>query len=260
VLAALDDFRPSAVQEDDEGSGLRVFFPTGDARDQALAALGGMFRAGGIAMEPVEVPDQDWAARSQAGLGAVTVGRLVIAPPWDSAAESAHAARHVLVVEPSMGFGTGHHASTRLCLLALQTLDPRGTWALDLGTGSGVLAMAAVRLGATRAIGIDTDPDALACARANCGRNGMAETVELRLADFRTLPGPPAPIVLANLSGAVLAGWAPQLADLVQPHGYLIAGGFTAVEPAVLPALEAVLSLIRLDREDEWCAAVLQRG
>ena len=259
VLARLDDFQPSAIQEDDVRSSLRVFFDSADARDRACEALRRTFDAGQLSIDPVDVPDEDWAARSQAGLRAIVVGRLVVTPPWDRAAAGARSDAMTIVIQPSMGFGTGHHASTRLCLLALQRLDLSGRWVLDLGTGSGILAIAAVRLGASHAVGLDTDPDALACARRNLERNGISSTVDLQLRDFREISRLSAPVVVANLTGGLLTRWAGQLTALVEPDGYLIASGFTERETLVLPALEAGLSRIGLEGEGEWRCAVLRR-
>jgi ribosomal protein L11 methyltransferase len=259
VLARLDDLQPAAIQQDDVDDSLRVFFGSAESRDRACEVLHQTFDAEGLSIEPIEIPDEDWAARSQADLRAIAVGRLLVTPPWDRESVPPNADTPPIVILPSMGFGTGHHASTRLCLLALQTLDLRGRWVLDAGTGSGILAIAAVRLGAIRAIGLDTDPDALACARENLERNGITDGVDFQLRDFRAASELRAPVVLANLSGTLLTRSAEQLTNLVESDGYLIAGGFTEGETAVLPALEASLSLVRLERESEWLCAVLQR-
>jgi ribosomal protein L11 methyltransferase len=260
LLAGLDDFQPSGLQQDDGGNALRVFFRSADARDRACAALRQTFEADRLSIEPVEILDEDWAGRSQSDLHGIVVGRLVVTPPWDREAVRPTAGAITIVIEPSMGFGTGHHATTRLCLLALQTLDLRGRRVLDLGTGSGILAIAAVRLGATHAIGLDTDPDALASARDSLDRNGIVDAVDLQLRDFREISGLSAPVVLANLTGAQLTRSAAQLTSLVESKGYLIASGFTEGETTVLPSLEAGLSRVGLTREDEWLCAILQRA
>ncbi len=136
-LAALSDHDIAAIEELDD-TAWRVFFPSRAARDRARIAL--LLDRPSLAVEPVEVPDEDWAARSQASLRAIRVGRLVVAPPWDLPDEDATI---TIVIQPSMGFGTGHHATTRLCLASLQALDLRYRRVLDIGTGSGVLAIAA---------------------------------------------------------------------------------------------------------------------
>ena len=157
-----------------------------------------------------------------------------------------------------MGFGTGHHATTRLMLGALQRLDVRDRTVLDVGCGSGVLAIAAVLLGARSALGVDNDPDALTSAAENVELNAVAGQVRLMNADVRDLASP-ADIVLANLTGGMLERYAATLATLVAPSGHLIVSGVMDSESTVIPALEQFLKLERVDREDEWLCAVLQR-
>src|SRR5712691_10755423 len=137
-------------------SDIRVFFATPADRDAACDALAASFDVAAI-----DVPDEDWARRSQEHLEPITVGRLIVATPWAAAhlqpsaipsAISHEPSAILIVIAPSMGFGTGHHATTRLCLAALQAIDLRGKFVLDAGTGSGLLAIAAAKLGAARAL------------------------------------------------------------------------------------------------------------
>jgi len=263
VLAELDDFQPTAIHEPDEVPLLRAFFPTPELRDAAARALASSFGIH-LVVEPLNVEDEDWAARSQAQLRAVTVGRLVIAPPWAkrgrepfSQDASEKGSRPLFVIiRPSMGFGTGHHATTRLALKALQSLQLEGKTLLDIGCGSGVLAIAAVRLGALSAVGIDIDSDALANAAENVELNHVEDRVRLDEWDFRDHAAP-ADVVAANLTGPLLERSAARLAALVKPNGTLIVSGFMQSERlSVITALESLLTLQSVDQEEEWmCGA-----
>jgi ribosomal protein L11 methyltransferase len=159
--------------------------------------------------------------------------------------------RTVIVIQPSMGFGTGHHATTRLCLSALQQLDLAGKSVLDVGTGSGVLAIAASLLGASRSTGIDDDPDAIQAARENVELNPAANA-EMRIADLRTMPPDRFDVVIANLTGGLLVQAAGHLQALATPSGTLILSGFmTHEESAVVAAFAGFVSGHR-GEEDEW--------
>lgn len=139
---------------------------------------------------------------------------------------------------------------------ALQELPLEGRTALDIGCGSGVLALAAVKLGAASAIGIDIDPDALLNAIDNLDLNDLASRVRFEEGDFRELSSP-ADAVMANLTGSLLERSAAQLAVLVKPNGHLIVSGFMESEKAsVVPALETFLTLEKIDQEEEWLCAV----
>ena len=254
VLAELDDFQPTAIQEDEDASRLRAFFATADSRNGAARAVATAF-GNHLFIRSIDVEDEDWAARSQAQLRAITVGRITVAPPW--ATEGLDPASTVLI-RPSMGFGTGHHATTRLTLRALQDLPLEGRCVLDIGCGSGVLALAAAKLGAAPALGIDIDPDALANATENLELNGLAGRVRFEQHDFRETTGA-ADIVMANLTGALLERSAGRLAELVSPGGHLIVSGFMNTErPAVMPALERYLMPQAIAGEEEWLCAVLK--
>lgn len=262
LYALLDDFEPAAIHQDDDDERWRVFFRTPAQRDGAGRALASLQ---GIRTSAIDVADEDWARRSQETLRAIEAGGLVIAPPWDipKAGYQAEGGRQqadlpVIIIEPSTGFGTGHHATTRLCLLMLQRLDLRGARVLDIGTGSGVLALAAWKLGAGDVVAVDNDPDALDNARANIARNGAAPSIDIIRDDLEGLRTERADIVLANLTGAVLVRYAAELRGLALDGGYLILSGFAPADVAVIRTAFAGLALIHESAEGEWAALCLR--
>ena len=252
LLAELDSLGPTAVEE--TASGLRAFFVTAHERDLALAHLR---LIPDVTCQPIEVPDEDWAARSQAALQPITVNDITVAPPWTVTDDVRARSRHLIVIQPSMGFGTGHHASTRLCLAWLQRTDLTGATMLDVGTGSGVLAIAARKLGATSVTGIDVDPDALTAARENGDLNDGGHAIvwrELDLAAAGPALGRSFNVICANLTGGLLVRDAATFGTLAAPGAQLIASGVQSHEAAyVIEALRA--AGWRLDghlEEDDW--------
>ena len=156
-----------------------------------------------------------------------------------------------------MGFGTGHHATTRLCLAALQETNVAGAFVLDVGTGSGILAIAAARLGASGALGIDSDADAIQSANENLALNPQAGIVRFALMNIADGSSPPhalprADIVMANLTGALLVRVAGSLLDAVNPGGTLIISGILADEEAAVRGAFSKASNMWRQQEDEW--------
>ena len=160
----------------------------------------------------------------------------------------------MIVIDPSMGFGTGHHQTTRLCLALLQSVEVAGRRVVDVGTGSGVLALAAWRLGAAAIVAVDNDADALQNARENIERNGARRDVLAECSDLEDFETAPADIVTANLTASVLAQHAAALRRLVKPGGALIISGFSPLEMPGLAAAFGPLD-VRHVVEGEWSAA-----
>jgi ribosomal protein L11 methyltransferase len=265
LLAMIDGLDVTAIEERPDG--LRVFFPTGTARDAAIVTL----QSRHCHVTPVEVDDEDWARRSQENLGPVTVGRITVVPrvlthPSPNAESRILNPEHqipnpatlTIVIPPSMGFGTGHHATTRLCLAALQALNLSNRSVLDVGTGSGVLAIAAARLGASTALGIDVDADAIQAARESLKFNHDARGVSFEIADVRSADLPSADIVVANLTGALVVRSAADLLKLVRPGGILIVSGLLAEERELLGALDG-LQVEQERQEDGWLEVTLKK-
>lgn len=261
LYALLDDFDPTAIQEDEAGETWRVFFPSAPQRDAAATHLEAVVAASLLRTSAVDVPDEDWARRSQQNLTAITVDGLIIAPPWDipRGGQAGAPDLPVIVIEPSTGFGTGHHATTRLCLRILQQLELRGARLIDVGTGSGVLALAAWKLGARDVVAVDNDPDALDNARDNIARNGAGAAIDVVREELGQLTLAPADVVVANLTSALLVRHAPPLERLVRQRGYLILSGFGRDHAFVdVRPCFGELGFIRELDEGEWQAMLLQ--
>lgn len=249
VLAEIDAYHPTAVETTPQG--LRAFFVSTQERDAAASHVHDVLPHCGT--QAVDVPDERWAERSQAALTAVEVGRLIIAPPWDVPADHAG----VIIIQPSMGFGTGHHPSTRLCLRLIQAAPVAGATVLDAGTGSGVLAIAAWKLGARSVVALDFDPDSVASARECAALNGALDALDIRQTDLErepAVPGEPFSLILANLTGGMLVRMAERLVRLAARGGTLIVSGVTLEEENAVTRTFLAHGLHVAGRlaEDEW--------
>lgn len=168
-----------------------------------------------------EVPDRDWLARWRATVEPVKVGPLVILPPWweSPAAEGATP----LLIEPAQAFGTGHHETTTGCLAALLETELRGRRVLDVGTGTGVLAIAAAKLGAREVVACDVDPLAIEAAADNARLNEV--TLELHEGSLDAVPEGTFDVVVANLDTSTISELAKEITARLAPRGLLIASG-----------------------------------
>jgi len=260
------------VEEATEGAAtLRAFFPPGtDAEARAaalreylgeLAALAVPGAQARVAVAPL--PDEPWADAWRAHFRPVPVGRrLLVCPPWELPSRPEE--RTVIVIEPGRAFGTGGHGSTRSCLGLLERVLANGRvpCAVDVGCGSGILAIAAAALGVPRVEAIDLDPDAVAATEANARRNAVGDRVHAAVAAVESWSGAGAPLVLANLLAAAHATLAPALVQLVTPGGSLIAGGLLAHEVPVVAGVFAAEGcwLAEVAEDDGWAALLLRRG
>lgn len=204
-----------------------------------------------------QVPHEDWAENWKLHFQAQAVGaRLYVCPPWDCAVPEGRVA---VIIDPGMAFGTGQHATTRGCLLLLErAVEARiVTRALDVGTGSGVLAIALAKLGVSDVWAIDTDASACAIAEANAAENGVDIWVRTDLDDA---PGS-FNLITANLYANLLEEIAAKLITLLQPGGVLVCSGFlTADEQRVRSAYEARgLRLVARHEEQSWVTLALER-
>jgi ribosomal protein L11 methyltransferase len=260
----LADYELIAVQEDDLTAPQvwTAHFSTAALRDAAAGALGEDAEFAPLEVTSTEVADDDWARRTQADLPAIRIGRITVAPPWDVPKPSLQVPdpNLTILIEPSRGFGTGHHQSTRLCIVLLQNRNLSGLTVTDVGTGSGVLAITAAKLGAAFVSAIDNDPDAVENARENIAANGVETIVEAHVDDISSTTVPPADLVTANLTGTLLVHHAADLARLVRPSGSLLVSGFNVDEKdRVTDALAPHFAITESAEEDDWFAFLARR-
>ncbi len=203
--------------------------------------------------------EEDWAEAWKAFFPVLRISRrLVICPAWRS--YRARAGQAVIRLDPGMAFGTGQHPTTLMCLRALEETVLPGARVLDLGTGSGVLALAAARLGAARVLALDTDPQAVRAARENVRLNELEGVVRVEEGTLEGALGP-FDVIAANISAAVIEELAGALAAALRPGGVLIAGGFSREgAEAVAGALTAAgLVVERTLSEGDWRTHVARR-
>jgi ribosomal protein L11 methyltransferase len=230
------------------------------ARDERAAreALAHACRQLGIALPHVSVeplPEQDWVLASQEQFQPLRVSeRLWVVPSWRQPVDPGAVN---LLLDPGLAFGTGSHPSTRLCLQWLEQALQGGETVVDYGCGSGILAIAALKLGAARALGVDIDPNALATARDNARLNGVH-------AEFFDAAAPlavEADLVVANILANPLKLLAPLLARLTRPGGRIALAGLLTPQCAELSAAYGAWFEIEGSREEEgWaCLSAVRR-
>jgi ribosomal protein L11 methyltransferase len=208
----------------------------------------------------VQAVTDDWTDAWRQHYVAQRIGRVVVVPSWVD--EPLRAGETAVRIDPGMAFGTGLHPTTRGCLALLQEVEPMPARVLDVGCGSGILALAAVRLGADAALALDTDPLAIEATRANAALNGMADRVVARQGSLAASSDDAYPLVLANLVAAILVELAPRLAAHTADGGTLVAGGIIATRGAeVRSALDGAGFAVRRAIDDgEWLSLRLERG
>ena len=209
-----------------------------------------------LSVERRSVEDQDWLAEWKKHWEPTPIGRFVIAPPW---AEVVDRGKHVIRIEPNMAFGTGTHETTQLCISAIDRLYQPGMSFLDVGTGTGILAIAAAKLGdgKERIFACDTDEDSITIARENTASNGASQIdLEVGPIDEET---PKFDFVCANLTVDVIL---PILDLLLQRSAqWLVLSGILAEqEGLIMEGLETNnVGEFTIERQGEWIAVVVDR-
>jgi ribosomal protein L11 methyltransferase len=254
VLAELLALAPAGVEETDRGDGTieyAVYGAPGELPDLPdLKAA-----AGGVLVDiSTEAVAEDWDQRwRQFHRPLVIEGRLTVRPPWEPAGDEPID----VVIDPGRAFGTGAHPTTRMCLELLCDLPERDGPLVDLGCGSGVLAIAAARLGFRPVAALDLEPAAVQATGENARRNGVE--LEVRRFDLRAERVPRADTVTANLLSPLLLGWAGRGGDDLPRR--LIAGGLLAAEGDRVAEAFAGHGLRETDRraDGDWIALLMER-
>ncbi|OAT82300.1 50S ribosomal protein L11 methyltransferase [Desulfotomaculum copahuensis] len=243
---------------------VRAYLPVDGRLEERLARL----RQTLTALWPVAarglktrlLDEQDWANAWRAYYKPVPVGRsLVVKPSWEE--YRVDPGRHVIELDPGMAFGCGTHPTTVMCLELLEETVASGETVIDVGTGSGILAVAAALLGAGRVTAVDNDPVAVAAARENIIRNGVQGIVTAKQGDLLAGEWEPAGLVAANIVADVIIRLAPAAAMLLKPGGlFIVSGIIRDREAQVRWALAAAgLSVSRERRGGEWVALAAGR-
>ena len=220
-----------AVQEEDDGS--LISFAESESAGHALVnSLQDVFGSHATG-EVRPLPAIDWTDRWRDGLRARKVGRLTIAPSWESLPDPLMpGSPDLIILDPETAFGSGEHGSTRSALVLMDRLLRPGIGVLDLGSGSGILTIAAAKLGARRATGIEIDPEALPVAEKNAARNGVTDRVAFLLGDARALAPllGPVELVVSNILRTANVTLLPAIAASLAPGGCAVFAGMEAPE------------------------------
>lgn len=257
VVAALFRLGAQGIQEVDDQ--LVTLLADAHLADDVTCAVLAASPDARVETEPA--PRVDWSERWKSALHAHVLGSLVVAPPW--LAEDADA-RRTVVIDPGMAFGTGEHATTRGVIRLLPSVLHDGDRVADLGAGSAILSIAAVKLGARHAFAIEVDPDAIGNAEENVARNGVADRVTVLEGDASSLLPLVAPVdvVLANIISSALVQLLAPMASALAPRGHAILSGILREERAeMLAALDAGgWRVEREDIEDIWWTVAIARS
>lgn len=222
---------------------------------QALQKAGHLSKDTAYKIEQIE--DKDWEREWMDNFHPMKFGqRLWICPSWREVPDK-NAVN--VMLDPGLAFGTGTHPTTALCLEWLDSLDLEGKTVIDFGCGSGILAIAALKLGAKSAIGIDIDPQAILASRNNAEQNGVENRLELFLAKDAPVDLQ-ADVVIANILAGPLKELAPTISQLVKPQGKLGLSGILETQASsVCQAYESVFNLDPVLIKEEWSRITGQR-
>jgi ribosomal protein L11 methyltransferase len=215
-----------------------------------------------IEVKPLEV--KDWNAEWESSIEPVLVtNEVVITPSWKLEQSKELRAKHTLIIDPKMSFGTGHHETTRLCMRAIEKIETQDALIIDIGTGSGVLAFYALQRGGARAVAIDTDQWSIDNVKENQALNNISDDVfDLRKGELEeTIPKTESfDVIIANIHRNVLMNISEGIASRCQPGAYVILSGLLIYDGEdVRTKYEAAgLTFIEQLQENEWISIILR--
>ncbi len=270
---AIEATRPETADEDPGLHVVKAYLPQDESLNAARKAIEtGLWHLGQIQPLPpasfTALDAQDWEEAWRAKYQPIPIGNsLLILPPWF---EQDEPGRHPLIIEPGMAFGTGTHPSTQLCLTLLETYLRPGEVVIDLGCGSGILSIAAARLGSSAVYALDIDPGSVEITLKNAERNGVASQIRAAHGSLEAIPdllkgfedaSPPA-LLMANILAPILEDMlSGGLADYVHDGGLLILSGILVDQlPHLIEvAREQGLDSVEIRGQDDWRAVALRK-
>lgn len=261
----VEDVPPAYVSDPSKPVTLRTYLPLDEETEEtrqkiehALWHLGQIRPIGPLQVRTLE--EEDWANSWKQYYNVLRVGkRVVIVPSWLEHTPLPNDV--VLHLDPGMAFGTGLHPTTRICLQQLEAMMVPNATLLDVGTGSGILAIAAAKLGAFSVLAIDNDPVAVDVARENIARNGLSENIQVELGSLGTDPcvvTEQYDMIAANIIAHVLIATAPHLAETLKPDGILVSSGIIVEreDEVALSLAAAGLQQCQRVRDGDWVGFV----
>lgn len=254
----LDTSIDAYVLDGDAPAVVKGYLPSGSDSDRLQSSMRLALQTAPLQREPVwreavELEEREWRDSWKKYFGVQRFGsRTVVVPSWIE--YEPKPADVVIRIDPGMAFGTGQHPTTAMCLTALEELVDEESRVIDLGCGSGILAIAAARFGAVRVLAVDNDPQAVKAASENVAENAVVRTVEVQEGSLGEEPGEQFNIVVANISGLTLQRLAPSIAASLGLGGRLIASGFLedAVETLKAAFSAEGLAVDRVVEEGVW--------
>ena len=257
LVAELDGLGFSGYVQDTDT--LKAYGTPGCWTSAHRTSITNWFKAEGIDPQFAlqHIAPQNWNAQWEASIQPVVAGPFLIKPTW-AETPAAHTALEQILIDPKMSFGTGQHESTRLILTLLPKWIKAGDRVLDAGTGTGVLGIAALRLGATSVIGFDVDPWAQENANENIQLNGASGQMTVRTGTIETIPETGFDLILANINRNILLDLLPDFARRLTPGGRLMLAGLLHTDADLMLEAARTHGFHMQDQagEGEWWSVV----